>query len=306
MALSGYKKLIVTGGAGKLGRYVVAELARDYDVTVLDPACDDTAPRQVTASVLDIGEIAHAFEAQDAVIHLAGIDAAVEALPQLVFETNVQGTWNVLHAAEAAGIEKTVICSSVAASGFSVEKPVVIPDYLPVDEAHPLRPCGTYGLSKMLGEHAAQSIVRRGNMRVICLRPALVAFPGWIDEIDQRARMADGDEAAQKPGENEASGLSILRAYVTPEDCARCFRHALETDAGAFDSFYVTADDTFSPASTLDIVQRQFGALPPLRDAERFAKKPRAAAFDNSRAKAVLGWEPRGRWADLVNATTSS
>ncbi|MGI9305586.1 MAG: NAD-dependent epimerase/dehydratase family protein [Gammaproteobacteria bacterium] len=237
--MSDYRKVIVTGGAGQLGRYVVAELARGYDVTVFDPARDDTAPRQVLASVLNMGELTRAFEAQDAVIHLAGIDAAVEAPPELVFATNVQGTWNVLHAAEKAGIDKAVICSSVAASGFSVEKPIVIPDYLPVDEAHPLRPCGTYGLSKMLGEYAARSIVRRGRMRILCLRPALVAFPHWVQEIDECTRVADGDQAMQQPDRNEASGLSILRAYVTPEDCARCFRQALEADAGVFDSFYV-------------------------------------------------------------------
>ncbi|MDH3673051.1 MAG: NAD(P)-dependent oxidoreductase [Gammaproteobacteria bacterium] len=300
MDTKSYNRVVVTGGAGQLGRYVVAELAQDYDVTVLDPVPDDTAPHQVLASVLDLGAVASALKGQDAVIHLAGIDAAVEASPQVVFETNVLGTWNVLHAAEEAGIEKSVVCSSVAASGFSVETPIVIPEYLPVDEAHPLRPCGTYGLSKLLGEHIAHSIVRRGRMHILCLRPALVAFPTLIKEVDKRAETADRGGAAGMQGRDAASGLSILRAYVKPEDCARCFRYALEADVGAFDSFYVTADDTFSRAPTLEVLQRQFGTLPAIRDSERFARNPRATAFDNTRVKEILGWYPQGSWADLV------
>ncbi len=283
-----------------MGRYVVAELARDYHVTVLDCVADQTAPDQVVGSVMDIETVASVFRGQDAIIHLAGIDAAVDAPPKVVFETNVQGIWNVLHAADELGISKVVVCSSVAASGFSVETPIVIPQYLPVDHAHPLRPCGTYGLSKLLGEQIAQSVVQRGRVCIVCLRPALVAFPGLIGEVEKCVQTVDSGNYDGLPGKNPASALSILRAYVTPEDCARCFRLALEINVGEFDSFYVTADDTFSPAPTLEVVKMQYGTLPQVRDAKRFVHSPRASAFDNSRTKENLDWYPQGSWPELV------
>jgi len=250
--------------------------------------------------VLDIETVASALKDQDAVIHLAGIDAAVEAPPQAVFETNVQGTWNVLHTANEIGIRNAIVCSSVAASGFSVETPIVIPEFLPIDHAHPLRPCGTYGLSKLLGEQIAQSIVQRGHIQILCLRPGLVAFPSLIPEVEKCVQFADANRNIETQGKDAASALSILRAYVTPEDCARCFRQALEADVDEFDSFYVTADDTFSPAPTLEVVNRQYGTMPAVQDADRFANNPRASAFDNSRSKNILNWDPQGSWPELV------
>ena len=65
------------------------------------------------------------------------------------FRTNVQGTWNLLHAAEAAGVRKVVVASSTAVYGVGRDR---LPDYLPVDEEHPQRPTATYSLTKQIIE----------------------------------------------------------------------------------------------------------------------------------------------------------
>src|SRR5512132_2413085 len=132
------ENVLVTGGTGRLGRFVVAELKRHYRVAVLDR---DAAPGpDLAVDVLDLPSLVAAMRGQHAVVHLAAIDAAVPAPAPVIFDTNVRGTWNVLEAAHATGVGHVVICSSVSALGIDFTNPRTPPVYVPIDEAHPLRP----------------------------------------------------------------------------------------------------------------------------------------------------------------------
>ena len=104
--------ILVTGGSGQFGGYVLTELSPHYVVTNFDLTQSAQTSRNIEGDVLDLDALTVAFENQDAVIHLAGIDAAINAPEKLIFLTNVQGTWNVLHAAEKLGIRKVILCSS--------------------------------------------------------------------------------------------------------------------------------------------------------------------------------------------------
>jgi len=138
----GFERVVVTGGSGFLGRFVVDALIGGCAVSVLDIA----PPRQEVAyfetDILDLEGVRAAMAGQDAVIHLAGIDDGNAAHDGDYFATNVQGAWNVFHAAEEAGLRKLVVASSVAALGLGYDRR---PDYLPIDEAHPFYNSGTYG-----------------------------------------------------------------------------------------------------------------------------------------------------------------
>ena len=295
------RNILVTGGSGQFGRYVLAELSSDYVVTNFDLSHSTQVSRSIEGDGLDLDAVTVACENQDVVIHLAGIDAAIEAPEALIFLTNVQGTWNVLQAAEKLRIRKVILCSSVAVTGFSLGSPIITPVHLPVREEHPLRPHSAYGLSKMLGEKIARTFVRRDNLTVTVLRPALIAFPRLIEEINRKARECDQENSSYSTsGGSAASDLSILRAYVRPEDCARGFRRALETNATPFSCFQLTADDTFTGTPTLKIIEKQFGMLPDNINRMVYKKYPRASGFDNQRAKKLLHWRPEGEWSDLI------
>lgn len=174
-----FEKVLVTGGAGRLGRDVVAELAAHCTVRVLDRAQQSPAAIDFPVDVLDLEALGPAMRGFDAVIHLAAIDSSVTAPPEVVFDTNVRGTWNVLHAAREAGVRRAVISSSSSAAGIDYTNPHMPPLYLPIDEAHPLRPSQPYGLGKQLDEQIAQGFGRRGGMEVIRLRPAWVMQPDF-------------------------------------------------------------------------------------------------------------------------------
>lgn len=151
-----FERIAVTGGSGRLGRFVVAELAQHAEVTVLDVAPGPPQHRYIALDMLDLDGVYRALEGHDAVVHLAAIDAAIQTTPKHYFETNVEGAFNLLQAAHERGIEKVALASSSSVYGLGRDNPDHPPRYFPIDEAHPLNPIGAYGLSKKVGEVVAR------------------------------------------------------------------------------------------------------------------------------------------------------
>ena len=282
----------LTGGRGRLGRYVAIELRRRHEVRIVDRAVPDglELAAYAPADVLDDEALAAAFRDREVVLHLAGIDQSLASAPDAVFETNVQGTWNVFEAAERVGVRRVVLCSSTSALGLDHTNPHLPPLYLPVDEAHPTRPSSTYGMSKLLGEEIAAAFARRGGLEVLILRPSYVAFPEML------AFLA-GVQGTQV--EREAEPVPLLRSYVGPEDAARAFALAAEHDYAGIETFLIAAADTFSDEPTLDHLRRTYGTLPPIRRPELYERNPRASVLDNSHARQSLGWRPTTAWPEL-------
>lgn len=289
-------RVIVTGGSGRLGRFVVAEMLAHADVTVVDlvPPAADVA--HFLVDIRDLDGLKNAVRGHDAIIHLAGLDSGVPASEHDYFHVNVQGTWNILAAAEEAGIARTVVCSSIAAYGLEDLPLERRPDSLPFDETHPLRPTVAYELSKQVIEHVAAAFARRTGMVVPCLRPAWIIFPDRADDFDRRAREADSPAplpAGHRPPPPH-------RAYVRPDDTARAFRLALTAPLGPCEALNIGASDTMSPAPTLEVMSRVYGCSLPVPDEALFRLNPRAAVFGNARARKALGWQPTGDWQNFV------
>ena len=295
-----YDRVAVTGGSGRLGRYVVAELAAYCDVTVVDLAPPGGDDAYAAADVLDLDAGRGALAGHQAVVHLAAIDAAIEAPEEAFFRTNVQGTWNVLQAAEEAGARKVIVCSSSSAVGLGRDHP---PQYLPIDEDHPMAPTDAYGMSKQVCETIAAGFARRGALDVLCIRPCLIAFPGFIHDMATRLAAADGGAAPPVPApewsrETLPDPLPMTRSFVSPVDVARCFRHALAADDAPFGVFYAVAADSCSTLPTVEVVSREFGNAPEVRGA--YVAEPQAGAYSIGRAREALGWQPRDHWTDYV------
>ena len=293
-----YERVLVTGGSGFLGRFVVAALREHCAVSVLDikPPGDQTP--YLEADILDLDAVRKALTGQQAVVHLAGVDDGNALHDKEYFETNVQGAWNVFHAAEAAGVQKLVVASSTAALGIGYE---AMPDYLPIDEAHPLRTTGAYGLSKQVIETVARHFVRRGKLRILCLRPTLIVRPEREAAILAQLELDNPDteaspDAAGADGIVPYGALSATRTYVRSRDAARCFRLALDYDAAPFDVFNVAAKDNIGREATLPRLERLWGRLPEVRDAAYFKRYRSASALDARRARDLLGWEAEGDW----------
>ncbi len=301
-----YRNVLVTGGSGRVGSAVVDALMPHYDVTVLDRV----APKQKVgfrkADIEDRASLAGAFDGVDAVVQLAALDMGVQAAEHDFFRVNVQGLWNVLEFAEAAKVKRTVVCSSLSAVNISRENP---PRYLPVDIHHPMAPVHAYGISKAAGEVVAKAFADRSEMQVFCLRPMLVARDAAVYGIAVKTAEEDSTPppAAVTPDPDwvPSKPRPGSRHFVSTRDVARAFLKSLQAEVPGFDVFFVAAADTHSQLSTSEVVRRQFGVTPEIRDKALYERDPRASIYDISRTRDVLGWEPEERWSDLLERVTA-
>lgn len=286
----GFGKIAVTGGAGRLGAYVVPRLTRSAGVTVIDRTAPPWGGDWCAADVLDRGGLEKAFVGHDAVVHLAAIPNPFTSSPEEILRVNVQGTWNCFAAAEAAGVKRVVLASSDSATGMVFKVRPLPPLYLPIDEDHPLRPTESYGLSKFIAEEIARSFARRGALEVVVLRPTFVVFPALVPELPARQAAADSRN---------------LWSYVEPEDVAEAFYLALALGDVRYETFFVSAADTLSPLPTLERVAALFGALPEIRKPALYRDNPCAAVFDQDRALTRLGFSPRSDWRLLLGGSVA-
>ncbi|HKY86911.1 MAG TPA: NAD(P)-dependent oxidoreductase [Pseudorhodoplanes sp.] len=281
-----YQKVLVTGGFGRLGRYVTDVLSKRCDLTVLDVTPAQRAEiHNIEADVTDYGVLKDAFRGQEAIIHLAAIPNPRTAPADVTFQINVQGTWAALQAAEDCGVKRVVVASSDAALGLHYNPPGWGPQYLPIDESHPLRPVDFYSLSKECTEAICRTYANRSKLEVIVLRPTHVVFPPEYPELE--ARGADVQNYH-------------LWTYIAPEDVAQGFCCALDSPHGDHAIYFLTAKDGLNTRPTIELLRERYGELPPVRDVTYFERNPRGAILDGSRARDRLEFEPKINWRDLA------
>jgi UDP-glucose 4-epimerase len=275
---SSQQTILVTGGSGHLGSVIMRALGGSAQPIAFDlkPPRDEAI--FIGGSVLSLADLEGAMTGIDALVHVAAIPNPRDRPADIVFETNVRGTWNAFHAAARAGVKKAVLISSECATGLCYQKAEFPPDYLPIDEAYPLRPAEVYGLSKQAAEAVAASFARTG-MDVTVLRPLFILFPHHYGEIVDRADLWNRD----------------LWGWVEPDDVAEAVRLALAKISG-FEIFFIGAPNTLAPQPTLDLVARRFGKAIEIRRPELYRENPNAALFDIAKAQRLLGYAPFGDW----------
>jgi nucleoside-diphosphate-sugar epimerase len=273
-------KILVTGGVGKVGQWVVRELLDGpaHEVTVLDrvPGPERDAAKYLVGDVQDLGQVMEAMADSEAVIHLAAIHNPNIATTSVTYQTNVVGTFNVHHAAFRLGIKRVVCASSNAIVGWSYGERFV-PDYLPIDEDHPLRPEDVYGLSKEIGETIAHSYTRKG-LETVMLRPSGVITPEELEQI-------------KKDGGRDPTGFQAY-SYIDARDLAAAFRLAVERSIPSGTVLFVVADDSTVAEPLCDLYPR---VMPSIGDKARSLTASKGS-YSNARAKRLLGWQPVHSW----------
>jgi|SRR5579863_5603671 len=180
-------KILITGGAGFVGRHLAIHLWRRHtgSISVLDNlyrgsirelSQADFAPTFIQGDIRDRDVLSGAMAGVDVVFHLAAQSNVIGASldRDYSFSTNVTGTFNVLSAAEQAGVKKVVFASSREVYGEQKD--------LPVGERAELKPKNAYGASKMAGE-AYCRFFRSAGLPVQILRLANVYGPGDRDRV---------------------------------------------------------------------------------------------------------------------------
>ena len=162
--------MLVTGGTGFIGSFVVERLLEEgADVVVFDatpqPANLGELVRRVKiveGDVRDVDAVARAVEGAAGVFHMAVLPLGPTiAEPRLGLEVNVVGTYNVLEAAQKAGVRKVVFSSASSVYGDTDDT---------MDESHPLGARTMYGASKIAGEYLLRAFADRDGLDYVTLR----------------------------------------------------------------------------------------------------------------------------------------
>ena len=273
-------RIVVTGGNGKAGRWVVRDL-REHGHTVLsvdlrhDPWEWDDRCR--IADLTDYGQAVEVLAGADAVVHLAAIPAPGIRPAAETFRINITSTYNVFAAAEAMGVGRVVWASSETTLGLPFDTP---PLFAPIDETIEPRPESSYALSKVAGETMAAQFARHTGTPHVGLRISNIMEP---------------DDYAAFPS---YWGDALLRkwnlwGYVDCRDVAQACRLGLTAAVEGAEVCIIAAQDTVMTRDSADLMAEVFPGVPLRRE---LRGRETLLAIDHARE--VLGYAPTHRWAD--------
>ena len=278
-------RIVVTGGSGKAGRAVVADLVEHgYEVLDVDvmASMDPDDPTRV-ADLTDLGQTVESLRGADAVVHLAAIPAPNILPPAETFRINMMSTYNVFTAAEILSLDRVVWASSETLIGIPFDREQ--PRYAPIDEDHPRLPEFHYALSKLAGEVIAEQFNRWSGIPFVALRISNIMeepdyverFPGFWD--DARLRKWN------------------LWGYVDARDVAQAVRLSLTTDIAGAEAFLVAAADNCMTRESRDLMAEVFPDVPIRGEVTGYE-----TLLSIDKARSLLGYEPEHSWRDYVAA----
>jgi nucleoside-diphosphate-sugar epimerase len=275
-------RIVVTGGSGKGGKWVVRELREHgHDVLNVDVRHDGSEfGLCMVADLTDLGQTLDALSGADSVVHFAAIPAPGLRPEGETFRINAMSTYNVFAAAVAHGMKRVVWASSETVLGLPFDIP---PAFAPVDETIEPRPESSYALSKLVGETMAAQFARRSGTGFVGLRISNIMepddyalFPTYWD--DARSRKWN------------------LWGYVDARDVASAARLGLEADVSGSEICIVAAADTVMTRPSADLMAEVFPTVELRR-----AVTGRETLLSIDRARRMLGYEPKHRWEDHVS-----
>jgi UDP-glucose 4-epimerase len=280
------RRVLVTGGAGFIGRHVVSALTQDgarVRVVDLQPHPDPSVD-VVIGDIADPAVLSSAFEGgYDSIVHLAAVTSVLKSVqqPELTFRTNVIGTNNLLEAGRAAGVTSLAFTSTNAVTG-----PMKAPK---ISEAATLEPLTPYGSTKAAGEMLMSAYTAVYGMRCACIRLTNVYGPGMQAKDSIVARLMRNIRLGTT-FEVYGDGTQV-RDYVHAFDVVAALRLGL-TDERWKGPMVIGAGESLSVLEVIDAVKRVSGADIDVRHGPAKPGEMPAVIVDTSQAQAA-GWTPR-------------
>jgi nucleoside-diphosphate-sugar epimerase len=284
--------VLVTGVRGKVGAAAAKALVQaGHVVTGTDlprgvferPLPDE--PAYVQADLTQAGEAFAVVRGMHAVVHAAAIPDPTHNTPATIFQNNIVSTFNVLEAAIRFGVSRFVNISSETVPGFFFPERPFLPDYVPVDEQHPIRPQDPYALSKYFGELLMDAAVRRSDIRCISIRPCWVQHEGNYERnLGPQVR----DPSVLSPN---------LWSYIDLYDLADALVLAVGSSLPGHEVFYIASPDNVGGRPFAKLVRQYYGTAIEVRALER----EDASGISCAKAVKLLGYSPKRSWRDYLD-----
>jgi len=319
----------VTGPTGTFGAGLIPQLQADDRIGRIigiarrpfDPAARGWSKMEYRqGDVRDPAALREAFAGADVVVHLAFLITG-NASRETTRAINVDGTLNVFRAAAAAGAQRFVYASSVAAYGFAADIPERISEDWPTRPAHRLFYAQEKAeLEALLQEESA----RHPELGLYLLRPPIVLGPNAVGAknvlpgpLAPLGRRLFG-RPRRLPFPVPVLAPQHPMQFIHEDDVGQALLLCVVA-AGPPGAYNIAGDGV---VTTVDVA-REFGALPipvpaapgqaAARAVSRLPFLPPAAEWveaasrpvimDTSRAREQLGWRPRYSALEALRAT---
>lgn len=319
-------RLLITGGLGYIGSHcVIAALDRGYDVLVFDNLVTGHIETNTTLSKIKApgrylglfrGDLNNredtlgALEGNiDAVVHFAALSLVGDSMkdPKSYYKNNICGTMNLLDAMLENGVNKIVFSSSAAVYGE--------PRYVPVDENHTKIPINPYGNTKLAIERIMDDYDFAYGLRSIRLRyfnvagadeqcrvgewhvPETHLIPNILKSTFGAGKKFDmfGDDYPTCDG-------TCVRDYVNVEDLVEAHMRAIDLllKGGKTDYFNLGTNSGNTVKEILSECEMITGKKIPVNTEGRRSGDPAVLFADNTKAREILGWEPKRSLSDTI------
>jgi nucleoside-diphosphate-sugar epimerase len=181
----------------------------------------------------------------DAIVHLGSIPRPGIASDETVLHNNVMGTYHVFASAVENNVPLVIYASSLSIYGIAWSTGTS-PDYVPVDEKHPLRHFESYALSKEVNERSADMWANRSETAFVGLRFPHTHTHSVFAEMAQQMR--DGDKAILQ------QGAKIFWAYLDLRDAVQGILTVIEKGAKGSKTYNFAAPDTYAHKPTSEMM----------------------------------------------------
>ncbi len=284
-------RALITGGAGFIGSHLCEHLLQDgHSVVVVDDLSTGRVEnlahlqekidlRQV--DICDREALAKTFSGVEWVFHLAGRADIVPSIeqPELYFDSNVQGTLNVLQCARDAGVKRLVYAASTSSYG--------LPDHFPTAESATIKPQYPYALTKHMGEELVLHWAQTYKLPALSLR--LFNVYGPRSRTSGAYGAVFGVFLAQKlhaepytvVGDGEQT-----RDFTYVTDVAAAFV-AAAASAAVGEALNVGSGNHYSVNYLVSLLSGKVSYIP------KRPGEPDCTFADTTKIRSLLGWEPK-------------
>ncbi|KKP48245.1 MAG: UDP-glucose 4-epimerase [Candidatus Woesebacteria bacterium GW2011_GWA1_33_30] len=313
------KKILVTGGAGYIGSFMVRQLAeKNYEVVVLDnlsyghiEAVKDFRLEKIDL-VTDTQKLDDLFENEkfSAVVHMASFIQMGESFvnPAKYYLNNVVGFLNLMEAMRKGNCKKIVLSSSAGVYGN--------PERLPIDENDSKDPLNPYGETKYIMERILEDYDGAYEIKFVSLRyfnAAGASLDGSIGEAHSEeshlipniiTKAIKGEEIEIFGSDYDTPDGTCIRDYIHVLDLVEAHSLALEfLDNGKSEVFNLGIGKGYSNKEIIEMIKKVTGLELKIKYGPKRVGDANSLYASNEKIKKVLGWIPKYNLKDIVKSS---
>lgn len=287
--------VVVTGGLGRSGAWIVDRLASTYQVVCVDrthPGFEVSPAPNVDFRAVDLTDRGQTYDligeiAPEYVVHWAAHPSPTRHSGGEVYETNTIAAYNVLTAAGRISAD-IINASSESVYGYAFGRDGQYPQSVPITEGAQCLPEDPYGTGKVVAEEIAQMVVRQAEVSAISLRPSWIQYPG-----EYHCRTGEQLTDVQ-------TGDGNFWSYIDVRDVAAAVAVSIECIAEyeqpVHEPVHVMALENYFDRPTIELFTECFDAVP-----DESTLENDACVFSMEKADRLLDWQPHHSWREAAD-----